>query len=538
MARNKQLIVTMKNVFSIILLFILLISTSFGQSFMNDDYQNQMIDLIKAYEKAINIEGNPKLSEKDKNKNVKEFLTKIVSPRIWVYNDLDSVQTDTSFVRLPTYFKSISTKYPHGVTARINFKKLKIDSIKVEKSRNIYASKILALKMYEYIEVTETKKDSVFLDTNIKDKEVYDTIEVVSYDTLKKKEVHKQAFYISCKKDKFSDKMSEFQIYAISKIKVRPRYLPLNNLFQYWVDLPELWKKKINEQLNLGDVPSKYRLGFLPGMEKLDLSGEKVKSLAPLSRLTGLKYLNLSNTTVKDYDEIGKLTGLRELYLNKTQTDTIYGFEKLTKLEVLHLQENEIADLSTLINCVNLKELDFSKNKVDTIDAIKNMVNLELLYFNHNIVTDISALKNLALLEEVEFRKNQVESIDALSGKYSLIKLDCFNNPIPSLVPIQNCKKLTLLNIGYTKIKSLKEIHGFVFLQDLNIVGTSADDYSFLSRFSYLKHFNCTNTSINTVNPIMGLKYLQSFKAVSTDIPKNDIQRFKKKHPRCQITYY
>ena len=76
------------------------------------------------------------------------------------------------------------------------------------------------------------------------------------------------------------------------------------------------------------------------------------------------------------------------------------------------------------------------------------------------------------------------------------------------------------------------------YLTDLNISGNLITDFSALNNYRNIRKLNVSKTKISDISPIMKMENIRELKAVHSDLSKADIQRFKKKYPRCEITYY
>ena len=76
------------------------------------------------------------------------------------------------------------------------------------------------------------------------------------------------------------------------------------------------------------------------------------------------------------------------------------------------------------------------------------------------------------------------------------------------------------------------------YLTYLAFSGNRLDNYGVLDGFKYLKTLKCAQTNISDMGPVNRMERLLVLYAIHTDFSKGDIQRFKKNHPKCAITYY
>jgi hypothetical protein len=67
---------------------------------------------------------------------------------------------------------------------------------------------------------------------------------------------------------------------------------------------------------------------------------------------------------------------------------------------------------------------------------------------------------------------------------------------------------------------------------------TSVQDLSGIQNLINLRIFECSdNPQIKSLGPVNKFEYVKVLKIVHTGISKEEVARFKKNHPNCQITY-
>ncbi len=502
---------------------------------------SEIKSIIKQYEQSLQITGDSNASSQSLKESAGKLLSVFESPRTYVYDDLDSTEADTNLEALGLYMKNLSQDCPWGFETMINYKKMRLHPFELNKSRNCYTAKADVLKYMEIPTVTTTKIDTFRIDSTTTDSVVQ--LDTIKYQTTKKdtnieKKYSKLTFYFASPKKNEKGQYEKIKIAAITKFKGPVKYLPLDDLDQFWVDLSDGWKEAFREELQLREVPSKYRLGFIAGVEKIKLKDKDIKTLEPLRRTKSLKYLDIEGLPIQDLSPIAELTDLKELNISKTQVDTLLHLQKLTKLEKLYASGLGISDIRFLSGMTELLELDLSSNKIDSVNALFGMTKLEELNLSLNFISDISFLKNMTSVTELRIRKNEIKSLEPLRRFYNLVLLDCFNTDITTLEPLSGLKKLTYLDCSHTKITSLSPIKNNFYLTTLFCHHTKADNFGIISDFKYLRELDVSTTKINSVEPVMKLEYIKLFRAIDTDIAKGEIQRFKKKHPKCEIWYY
>ena len=107
-------------------------------------------------------------------------------------------------------------------------------------------------------------------------------------------------------------------------------------------------------------------LQYLTNLEILDLGGNQISDLTPLSNLTNLTQLKVyDNSRIRDLTPLSDLANLTRLSLYYNQISDLTPLSKLTKLEWLELSGNQISDLKPLENLTNLKWLGVKNNLIE-----------------------------------------------------------------------------------------------------------------------------------------------------------------------------
>jgi Leucine-rich repeat (LRR) protein len=139
----------------------------------------------------------------------------------------------------------------------------------------------------------------------------------------------------------------------------------------------------------------------------------------------------------------------------------------------------------------------------------------------------------------LSFRKIEIKDLTPVQGMTNLVYLDCFNTGITSLEPIRNMQKIFHLDLSSNKVTSLEPIKNYQYIINLYLSYSSVSDLSVVSGFSLLREleiYGCPQ--ITSLGGVQKLEYLKVLKCFYTKIGKDEIQRFKKNHPNCAITYY
>ncbi|WP_028978449.1 leucine-rich repeat domain-containing protein [Sporocytophaga myxococcoides] len=495
---------------------------------MNDIEKKEVIRLLTSYDGFLNFVAQ-KPSEADQKKESVTFLkTTVSNANISVYNDLDSAAKNDDYENVFKYCQRVPKTFPATVKIKTTPKNLIVEKVKYDKIRRYYFVEIKGDKDFTWKEVVQ-KAASDSVSTSVDSIAVSDTI------------VHsiKKGISVFIKFDRENNVSKNFKIFAISKTGVAPKLEPLPPLISWWLTLEPDWKAMLRKKRNLEEYPREFDLEKATGIFEFDCSNSNLKNLEPLKKFTSLEKLNVSGNPITDASAIFAVSSLLELDLTRTQITSLDGIENLKNLQVLKVSSLKLKSIEPLKNLVQMVELDCSNNEIEDLTPLTNLVNLKELNVGLNIkVKDISMMKNLVLLEKLSIQKIDIKSLAPLSGLVNLVLLDCFNTDITTLEPIRNLVKLFHLNIDHTMVSSLDPIKHFKFIANLYLASSSVKDLSAINNFYAIRELDISNTELTDLGPIHKLEYIRVLKCFYTKIDKNEVQRFKKNHPGCQITYY
>lgn len=184
-------------------------------------------------------------------------------------------------------------------------------------------------------------------------------------------------------------------------------------------------------------------LSQLTKLKKISISGYTPKNYKPLSNLKNLEVLNLSF----DYDVANYPDGER-----LTDISSMESLENLVELDLYGQPVIDISPLSkmTKLRKLNLEKRYTSEKTVD-ISALKNLCNLEELELSYNDIEDLSPLKNCTKIKKLYLWDNKIKDISALSSMKNLtyLVLGDYQYEITDLSPLFNLKELKEIRMGY-----------------------------------------------------------------------------------------
>lgn len=530
--------------FTFTTLFLLLfcfINTSFSQV-TDEDVKKYIIKTLIQQSKDLAVLGDPE-SSSDKVKAAKSKVMKTFeAPDVFVVNDVDSVSSRPDFFTVDQYINNYRAISGLGLKCKYYTNKGTGLGVYVDKERNALTYKYTVRRVNLYTTTIERSVDSVAIDT------VFHTSSdsilkidsvitpIVSIDTIKVTKSRYLDIYFHM--DQKDGKYQDIKIAAIALKKKQPKYKELDKLTAWWASLDEKWQKLVSDELNFPKVPSPYYLEMVQGIQRLDFADAQMDTWEPLLEFKGVKQLKLKGSNIDNLSYLKNMSRLSAVNLNNTKLTSLDGLNAQS-LEFLFAADLGLDNIDALTGSKYLIEADLSGNNIESLEPLKANTKLEELYINANKITDLTPLSRLTALEKLHCGKNkEISSLAPLRGMYNLVELDVFNTNVATLKDIVGLKKITRLDISYTKINSLLPMRHLKYLTYLAFSGNNLDNYGVLDGFAYLKTLKCASTNISDMGPVNRMDRLLTLYAPHTEFSKNDIQRFKKNHPKCAITYY
>ncbi len=485
----------------------------------------KVMDSYLSFLNSMSLPGNPEGKKALSIKFMKEILVK--GGGVMTVNDIDTSQKSDN-INFLVYMTKLSTAKNGTLTHSIDPKSVVYEKMKYDKWRRFYYAEIKASKIISWTEIKTVK------DTSAK----VDTASVSVVDTLKKSILIPVSFFVKFEKE--TNVSKNFRLWAINKPGVMPVLPKLEPLQQWWSGLDVEWKTLLSKLRKMDEYPKESDLERLTYQSELNLDKANFKTYEPLSAFTNVSKLILTGSTITSFEPISKMTGLVYLDISKSQIKSIAGVEKLTKLEEFYCIGNQLITIQPVSTLITLIKFNCSENDLDEITPVKELINLKELNISLNIkVKNIDAVKNLVNIEKISFRKIEIKDLTPVQGMKNLVFLDCYNTGIVSLEPIRNMQKIFHLDLSSNKVTSLEPIKNYRYIINLYLSYSSVSDLTVVDNFSLLREleiYGCPQ--ISGLGGVHKLEYIKVLKCHFTKIGKDEIQRFKKNHPHCAITYY
>ena len=200
-------------------------------------------------------------------------------------------------------------------------------------------------------------------------------------------------------------------------------------------------------------------IGNIPRLQCLTLQKCGLTTLNGLENAVTLEYLDLSGNAIVDISPITGLTRVTELYLNENSLQLLTGISSMSRLTKLNVSNNVITTVADLAGCSSLLELDISNNKLTHINEIINLHQLAKLNFANNSVTTLPNWDKSCELVTIDGSYNNITSLEPLSGLARLnnVYMD-YNKNLESVTCLKDCYLLIQVNVYGTKVRDVKAL--------------------------------------------------------------------------------
>ena len=175
-------------------------------------------------------------------------------------------------------------------------------------------------------------------------------------------------------------------------------------------------------QGNFRGITNLTGLEHCKSLASLELAGNRISDLKPLSGLRQLQYVHLASNRIADVTSLGTLPAL----------------------QYIQLESNQVVDPAPLAACTNLASIYLSRNKLKTVAPLTQLPRVVTFYADGNGLKSVAGLEQLKWLTTVSLANNQISDIKPLAGLRapSLILLD--GNKVKDLGPLYAAAKADL----------------------------------------------------------------------------------------------
>ncbi len=240
--------------------------------------------------------------------------------------------------------------------------------------------------------------------------------------------------------------------------------------------------------------------------------------------------------SVKEFDakRCGNLTNV---FIGFSKIKDLTPFSKMPNLKKLDMRFNTtVSDLTPLKNLKHLEYLNIWRTKVTDLTPITSIPSLKRIDAKMTAISNISMLDKMPQLESIDLLQDPVEDISVFAKLNNIKELRFCTTKIKTLKPLMHLKKqITYLDLCNTHIKDFNKISEFTKVKTLKLWGLPIKSAKIFSKMKNLEWLDLWNTKISDIRPLFKLKHLKHLVIKGLKIPKKQIEKMKKTHPKIVI---
>jgi len=362
----------------------------------------------------------------------------------------------------------------------------------------------------------------------------------------------------------------------------------VKDLESWWSGLSDAWKatlKKANPKIK-SENPNVEILTETIGLEELDMTGEGILTLNPITSFVKLHKLDFSDNDVSDLVPLSEVKTLVEIIGKNTLVKDISPIKNNELLERLDLEGSPVESIMDVLSLTELVYLNVNNSRIfeeEVPEILIQKPTLNIIYRTEALMTWWSGLddvwKNILrkqnLIPEdpdseqlhamtgkssLDFERVSMEKIEALTVFSNLRSLTIFDAPLTDISPISSMKLLKVLKISQVPVSDFSSIRSLNMLEELDISNTGISELDPLANLIQLKKLNISgtnlkvlkglegllnleeldvaSTNLRSLRPIEGLKNLKKLSCFNTRLNSRSVDSFKQSVPDCEVRYY
>jgi internalin A len=153
-------------------------------------------------------------------------------------------------------------------------------------------------------------------------------------------------------------------------------------------DLAEITEIEADEK----GIHSLEGLQYCVSLHVLNMRGNAVSDLSPLTNLTGITGLSASGNQITDVGPLTGMTRMNSLMLGDNQITDLHPLQGMTFLNILYLNGNPLSDISPLASLTRLNHLFLAGAGITDISGLSELIYLATLDLGYNAITDLGPL--------------------------------------------------------------------------------------------------------------------------------------------------
>nr|XP_054763599.1 protein phosphatase 1 regulatory subunit 7-like [Lytechinus pictus] len=198
-------------------------------------------------------------------------------------------------------------------------------------------------------------------------------------------------------------------------------------------------------------------------LRDLKLYDNRISAIANIERTIGkglalsrkLKVLRIDSNYLGKIEarELAACSQLTYLDISSNKLDSLAALNKLMELEELRATHNCLRAVTDLKRCRKLQEIDVSNNKIADLSGIKGLHNLTVLRISHNQLTvdTLKAVERLRSLHTLDVSHNKISELEFIVDQFPALEvLNVCNNRVvrwKSVLSLHKCQHLSELYV-------------------------------------------------------------------------------------------
>lgn len=193
-------------------------------------------------------------------------------------------------------------------------------------------------------------------------------------------------------------------------------------LEQWWNDLDDIWKAIFKHHVHFQseDSPNAIELQKTADLREINIETEfPIGTLMPLSDFIWIEKLDIGGQSIRELTPLTNKEHLRELYVQNTPISSLKPIENDIQLELLNIENTQVSDLGPISKMTQLVTLNAGGTSIKSLKPLQNLINLENLYINNTNVRNLSPIENLSKLKTLKVYNTKLTNrkIESLQQK-------------------------------------------------------------------------------------------------------------------------
>lgn len=202
---------------------------------------------------------------------------------------------------------------------------------------------------------------------------------------------------------------------------------------QQWNSLQAEWQQVFLYNVDFAAArPAQYDFWKTPAQNHTHIFGNQYTSVRQINTwelVSHLEKVDIYGTSITSLAPIAQLPQLKELYFGSTAISDLRHLQDLP-IEKICCYNTPVTDAGPLATLMHLKRLCMARSLITDITPLKGLVHLEKLSLYRTGVKDLSPLSTLKGLVKLNINHTLVEDIFPLFSLPGLQELHCYNTGV------------------------------------------------------------------------------------------------------------